>query len=93
MKLAQSVQDAFPTLKKAVIIAMTFGTSTATVERTFSSLKRIKTYLHSSMSQTRVDDLAILNIERDLSSKLWDNLPSLVIKFAQVHKNAKIPLL
>ena len=45
------------------------------------------------MSQTQLDDLTILNIERDLSSKLWDNLPSLVIKFAQVHKNTKIPLL
>ena len=72
---------------------MTFGTSTATVECTFSSVRRIKTYLRSTISQTQVEDLAILNIERNLSSKLWNNLPSLVIKFAQVHKNAKIPLL
>ena len=87
------VQEAFPTITKAVIIAMTFGTSTATVERTFSTLRRILNYLRSTMSQTRLDDLALINIESDLSAKLWDRLPSLVMKFAQVHKNSKIPLL
>ena len=70
-----------------------FGTSTATVERTFSTLRRILNYLRSTMSQTRLDDLALINIESDLSAKLWDRLPSLVMKFAQVHKNSKIPLL
>ena len=62
----------------------------ATVERSFSSLRRIKTYLLSTMSQDRLDDLAILNIERDISSRLWDTLPSLVIQFAQIHGNSKI---
>lgn len=87
------VQHAFPTLKKATVIAMTFGVSTATVERSFSSLRRIKTYLRSTMSQGRLDDLALLNIERQLSSKLWDCLPNLVLKFATAHKNSKIVLM
>ena len=39
--------------------------STATVERSFSSLRSLKTYLRSTMSQQRLDDLAILYIERD----------------------------
>ena len=87
------VEHAFPTIKKAVVIAMTFGISTATVERSYSSLRRIKTYLRSTMSQDRLDDLALLNIERELSSNLWDCLPSLVLKFAQAHKNSKIVLI
>ena len=45
LEVISPVQDAFPTLKKAVTIAMTFGTSTVIVERTFSSLRRIKIYL------------------------------------------------
>jgi hypothetical protein len=71
---------------------MTLGTSTATVERKFSSLRRILTYLRSTMSQTRLDDLAFLNIESDLTGKLWNRLPTLVLKFAQQHKNKKILL-
>lgn len=80
------VEDAFPSLKTAVVIAMTFGISTAIVERSFSSLRRIKTYMRSTMTQGRLDDLALLNIERELSSKMWDCLPSLVMKFAQSQK-------
>ncbi|GBM58446.1 hypothetical protein AVEN_269136-1 [Araneus ventricosus] len=38
----------------------------ATVERSFSKLKPIKTYLRSSMSQERLVGLAAISIERDL---------------------------
>ena len=68
------VSAAFPALTKTLIIAMTFGTSTASVERSFSLLRRIKSYLRSTMSQEQLDNLALLNIERDLSSHLWENL-------------------
>ena len=44
------------------------------------------------MSQTRLDDLALLHIESDLSAHMWDRLPDLVVKFAQIHKNSKITL-
>ena len=57
-----------------------------------SSISNVTTET-SNLSQTRLDDLALINIESDLSAKLWDRLPSLVMKFAQVHKNSKIPLL
>ena len=56
--------------------------ATATVERSFSSLRHIKTYLRSTMSQERLDNLALLSIERELSSRLWDSLDELVIEFA-----------
>ena len=87
------VETAFPTIKKAIVIAMTFGTSIATVERSFSALKIILNRLHCTMSQTRLDDLALLHVESDLSARLWDRLPDLVVKFAQVHKNSQITLL
>ena len=41
------------------------------------------------MLQQRLDDLAILYIERDLSQ----SINNLVLKYAQTHKNAKITLL
>ena len=37
------VKEAFPVLRECLLIAMTLGASTATVERSFSSLRRLKT--------------------------------------------------
>ena len=48
------------------------------------------------MTQERLDDLGILNIESRLSTDLWnrlDHLDDLVVKFAQKHKNSRIRLL
>ena len=45
------------------------------------------------MSQERLDNLAVLNIERDLSSHLWENLDSSVIDFVMLHGNLKLRLL
>jgi len=38
----------------------------ASTEMSFSNLKLIKIYLRSSMSQERLNDLAILSIEKDV---------------------------
>lgn len=40
--------------------------TTASVERSFSTLKRIKTYLRNSTSENRLNGLALLNIHRDI---------------------------
>ena len=85
------VKQAFLILRECLMIAMTLGTSTAIVERSFSSLRRLKPYLRTTMSQQRLGDLAILYI-KDLSSRLWSSINDLVIKFAQVHNNSKIVL-
>ena len=60
LQLIDPVKEAFPVLREFLLITMTLGTSTATVERSFSSLHRLKTYLRSTMSQQRLHDLAIL---------------------------------
>ena len=44
------------------------------------------------MTQTRLSDLALLYIERDLSSRLWDQIDVLVLRFAETHKNSRILL-
>ena len=56
------VKECFPLLLETIQIAMTIGVTTATAERTFSSLKRLKTYLRSTMSQERLNHLALLHI-------------------------------
>ena len=39
-------------------------------ERSFSSLKRLKTYLRSTLEQDRLNSLAILAIENDITQSL-----------------------
>ena len=85
------LKAAFPELLKLLQIALTFPVTSASCERSFSSLKRIKTYLRSTMSQQRLSSLAILSVEKDLSSTL--SLEAVVDTFAIQHRNGRITLL
>ena len=59
-----SVCSSFPQLLKLLILFLTIPVTVATAERSFSKLKIIKSYLRSSMSQERLDGLAMLAIEK-----------------------------
>lgn len=48
-------------------ILVTLPLTTATAERSFSSLRRLKTYLHSTMSEDRLVGLALLYSHRDVN--------------------------
>ena len=71
---------AFPALIKVLQIALTIVVTTAECKRSFSSLKRTKNYLRSSMSEQRLIDLAVLSIGQKLSKEL--SLDEVVNKFA-----------
>jgi hypothetical protein len=88
--LLQPYQDAFHELYRLCQIAVTIPVSSAECERSFSALKRIKTYLRNSMSDSRLSNLGILSIESDRAKAL--NLSSFVDVFAAKHKNRKIKL-
>ena len=81
------LRTAFPVLVKLVQIALTIAVSTAHCERSFSALKRIKSYLWSTMTQQRLVDLAILSIEEELSKNL--SLDNVVNQFASYYKKQK----
>ena len=83
------LKTAFPLLIKLIQITLTIAVSTATCECSFSALKRIKTYLRSTMTQ-RLVDLAILSIERELS--LEHSLDDVVKRFSSEDKNRRISL-
>ncbi len=78
------LRSAFPTLLKATQIALTISVSTAECERSFSALKRIKTYLRSTMTEQQLTNLGILSIEKDLADKL--SLDDVVTEFAAKDK-------
>ena len=85
-----SLRIAFPLLTKLLQIALTIVVSTAHCERSFSALKRIKTYLRSTMTEQRLIDLAVLSIERELSKQI--SLDQVVNDFASTDKNRRILL-
>jgi hypothetical protein len=69
--------DSFPNACIAYRILLTIPVTVASAERSFSKLKLIKSYLRSTMSQERLNGLAILSIEKKLLENLeYKNLIS-----------------
>ena len=63
IKCIISLKSGMPNIVSLLIIAATIAVSSATCERSFSSMKRIKTYLRSTMGQQRLQDVSILSID------------------------------
>jgi hypothetical protein len=64
---------------------LTIPVTVASAERSFSKLKLIKTYLRTTMSQERLNGLAMISIENEYLDKL--NYDDLIEDFAS--KNAR----
>ena len=58
--------DAYPTLCQVYAIAVVIPISSATAERSFSVLKRVKTRIRSSMLQGRLEVLLLMAVEREI---------------------------
>lgn len=68
--ISNKLCSAFPNLFITYKIYLTIGTNSANAERSFNRLKNIKTYNRSTMTQQRLNDIAILNIEKDCVNNL-----------------------
>jgi len=79
-------KQTYPNLYTLLQVALSIPISSATCERSFSSMRQIK---RSSMAQDRFTFLSILNIKRDISNKV--NVDDIVNKFAE--KDRKIMLI
>jgi len=78
----------FPNVFKLLQVAFTIPVSSATCERSFSSMRRLKNWLRTSMEQQRFTNLSILNIERDIVNKI--NSSEILEKYST--KNRKLLL-
>ena len=58
--------DVFPTTRDMLTLLLTWPISVASGERSFSALKRLKTWLRTTISEERLVGLALLHVHHDI---------------------------
>jgi hypothetical protein len=64
------LREVFPNITTLMKIFATLPVSTATAERSFSTLRRLKTYLRTSMGEDRLNGLALMSIHRNIAGNI-----------------------
>ncbi|XP_025414533.1 52 kDa repressor of the inhibitor of the protein kinase-like [Sipha flava] len=59
-------QSIFPNIHQLLKILCNIPVSTSTPERSFSCMKRLKTYLRNSMTENRLNGLTLLAVHREI---------------------------
>ena len=67
---AQRITDSLKQVTRLIELVLPLPITTASVERTFSALKRIKTVARNKIGDEQLKDLAILAIESKLSNEI-----------------------
>lgn len=88
--LLQEFNLVFHEINKLCNITITIPSSSASCERSFTALKRIKNYLRTTMSQERLTYSGILYVEKNIVKAL--DLDVIVDSFATKHNNRRIAL-
>ncbi|KAF0703739.1 52 kDa repressor of the inhibitor of the protein kinase-like, partial [Aphis craccivora] len=81
--LASSFHDVFT----LCLIFLTIPVTVASAERSFSKLKLIKNYLRNSISQDRLTNIAVLNIEKEKTAEL--EIDKIINDFANLKSRRK----
>jgi len=88
-KIKEMVQsEIYPNLYTLLKVALSIPVSSATCERSFSTMRRIKNWLRTSMDQERFSSLAIINIEREVSNQL--KAEDILIEYAKTNKRLQL---
>ncbi|XP_063762101.1 uncharacterized protein LOC134879487 [Eleginops maclovinus] len=82
--MGNNLHDTFSETVALLKILITTPMTTAESERCFSTLKRIKTFLRNTMSQDRLNALAMLSMEKNLVKTIPDFNQRVIEKFAAV---------
>lgn len=74
--LHSETRQLFPEVNKLLQVCLSMPFSVATAERSFSLLRRLKTWMRATMSQKRLTHLALMNVHREIldSDLLLDDL-------------------
>jgi hAT family C-terminal dimerisation region len=67
LRALKPLRAAFPRVIKLYQLASTLPVSTASCERSFSCIKRVKTYTRTTMTEGRLTGLALMSIVNELT--------------------------
>ena len=68
--LTQAQRDLLDQVVTILKLILIMPATNATSERSFSALRRVKTYLRSTMGQDRLNDLMLLHVHKDITDNL-----------------------
>lgn len=80
--------DMLSEYSKLLQIILTILVSSCTAERSFSALRRLKTFLRSTMTQNRLNDIALLHVHRNEDVDI-EKVANTFINKAKVRQNTK----
>ena len=69
-ELSTAVKVAFSSVLTAVKLLLVMPATNATSERSFSALRRVKTYLRTTMTQNRLNHLMVLHVHKERTDSL-----------------------
>lgn len=84
--LAKCDKNAFPLIHELVTIMATIPVTNASAERSFSSLRRLKTYLRSTMTENRLLGLALMHIHRNVPI----DIEQVITRFAKSGRKTRL---
>lgn len=65
--LGECNKEIFPNVHILLKILVTLPVTTCSSERSFSTMKRLKTYLRNSTSESRLNGLALMSVHRRIN--------------------------
>ena len=73
----------YPAIRHALLKALTLPSATCTVERSFSTLRRVKTWLRATMGESRTSGLCMVSVHRKkIQSNMDEFIKQVTDKFA-----------
>ena len=69
LEIVEVIKEAntfFPAIKNALTISIAQPCSTSTIERSFSTLRRVKTWLRSTVTENRLNGLCLMSVHKKL---------------------------
>ncbi|XP_065885455.1 zinc finger MYM-type protein 1-like [Dysidea avara] len=83
MMQSEIYQNMLCEVNKVLLLYFTFPVTTSTAERSFSSLRRIKTYLRNTISACKLNNLLLMHVHQHRTDKL--DLVSIAREFISVN--------
>ena len=84
-KLSSAEQRLLSAVIVVIKLILVLPATNASSERSFSAMRRIKSYLRSTMSQGRLNHIMVLSVHKDLTDKL--NLVDVANDFVSASEN------